>query len=78
MLRLTGDTFELARIESLQDQYMTEHFLHYYALGLLTRKTRKDKPNVDAEPQQFSLKTMQHIGFSLRRLESKDHNKQPL
>lgn len=57
MLYLTGDTFELARIESLQEQYMTEHPLHYYLVcQLIGSTTSEDVGKPIDTPGLFSLK----------------------
>ena len=57
MLRLTGDTFELARMESLQEQYMKEHPLHYFLccqMAGTTKSSNVGKP-IDT-PGLFSLR----------------------
>lgn len=57
MLRLTGDVFEIARIESLQEQYMTEHPLHYYLSCRIVGTTRpRDIGKPVDTPGLFSLK----------------------
>jgi len=40
MLSQSLDVFELARMESLQEQYMKEHFLSYYVLCQMAGETR--------------------------------------
>jgi hypothetical protein len=57
MLYKSGDTFELARMASLQEQYMTEHPLHYYLSCKIEGKTEpKDVGKPIAAPGLFSLK----------------------
>lgn len=57
MLRKSGDTFELARMTSLQEQYMTEHPLHYYLSCQTAGTTRpRDIGKPIGTPGLFSLK----------------------
>lgn len=58
MLRKTGDTFELARIESLQQQYMKEHPLHWYASALLAEGQPRDLGKIIPAPKLFSLQNI--------------------
>lgn len=69
MLSQSLDTFELARMEELQEQYMAEHALTYYISCHMGGETRSEEVGVaDTSPQRFSLKTMTDVGFSLRAM----------
>ena len=69
MLSQSLDTFELARMEALQEQYMAEHALTYYASCRTGGETKSEEVgDADTSPQQFSLKTMTDVGFSLRAM----------
>lgn len=63
------DTFELAYVGALQEQYMDEHFLSYYASCRIGGETKSEEVgDADTAPQRFSLKTMTETGFSLRTM----------
>lgn len=60
------DTIELACTEALEEQYLAEHALTYYASYHSRGETKsKQVGDPDTSPQQFSLKTMTSVGFSL-------------
>jgi len=59
LVRMMGrslDTFELARWESLQEQYMTEHFLSYYVACAMAGETKSSEMGSPPEESRFSLK----------------------
>ena len=69
MLSRFLDTFELARMEDLEKQYIAENALTYYAACSMYGETKSEEVGeLDTSPQQFSLKTMTDIGFSLRAM----------
>jgi len=49
------DTFELARWESLQEQYMKEHFLSFYIACQMAGETTASDVGPPIEEQRFSL-----------------------
>ena len=60
------DTFELARMASLQEEYMENHALIYYASCRVGGETKSTEVGeADTSPQRFSLRTMTSVGFSL-------------
>ena len=69
MLCNSLDTFELARMASLQEEYMENHALTYYASCLVGGETKSEiVGDPDTSSQQFSLRTMTSVGFSLRAM----------
>ena len=66
MLCNSLDTFELARMASLQEEYMENHALTYYVSCRVGGETKSEiVGDPDTNPQRFSLKTMTSVGFSL-------------
>lgn len=66
MLFQSLDTFELARMASLQVEYIENHALTYYASCRVGGETKSEEVgDPDTSPQRFSLKTMTSVGFSL-------------
>lgn len=68
MLCNSLDTFEIARMEELQEEYVLKHPLEYFMSYRDPRKT-KVQP-VDSTSAEFSLRQMKAIdhGFSLKVL----------
>lgn len=69
MLCNSLDTFEMARMEALQEEYMLNHPLEYFMSYRDPRKT-ETKQSVDSANAEFSLRNMKAINheFSLRTL----------
>jgi len=59
MIERSLDAFELARWESLQEQYMKEHFLQFYLLCQMAGETKSAKVGQpeNPNPNSFSLET---------------------
>ena len=56
MLSRSLDCFELDRIESLQEQYLKEHFLSYFIMCQLNKETTPaEVGKVPEPPPKFSL-----------------------
>ena len=69
MLCNSLDTFEMARLDDLQEEYMLNHPLEYF---MSYRDPRKAKAKVrpDSTPAEFSLRQMKAVSheFSLKAL----------
>lgn len=55
MLRHSLDCFELARMESLQEQYLKEHFLSYFVMCQLNNEATPADVGKLPDPPKFSL-----------------------
>lgn len=54
-LRLSLDCFELARMESLQEQYLKEHFLSYFVMCQLNNEATPAEVGKLPDSPKFSL-----------------------
>ena len=69
MLCSSLDTFEIARMEDLQEEYVLNHPLEYF-MSYRDPRERKAKVQADSTPAEFSLRQMAAVshGFSLKAL----------
>jgi hypothetical protein len=69
MLCSSLDTFEIARMEELQEEYILDHPLEYF-MSYRNPREHKAKVQKDSTPAEFSLRQMKAVshGFSLKAL----------